>query len=339
MAYGPSGSIPAHLCRLGTQGSGRLGTARLCRLGTQISAGSGHKAKVTRDTAGNPGGGGARGPRRPSYRRRPHAAADHAAAERATGEPAGEDPRATGLTGPQRAFPAWDGVPGYEFEGRRASRRPSADHAGTGPQAARGPAAPEGEARRFRYTPTVSQPMPGPPSAWDEPAAPGFEFGAAAQTADPFSPGLFDADHFNEAYPDAGRLPDAGRPAKPAPARSARGALGPGGLGRGAPRPAGRSRRMGPAAPLVPARAGQAQLVRRVPVRAQLPRGGGAGDHPDRGHDGVRRRGGGHRRRERRATTARPRRRPRSASRPPPWPATRSPRPPAGGASARRSAG
>ena len=101
---------------------------------------------------------------------------------------AGEDPRATGLTGPQRAFPAWDGVPGYEFEGRRASRRPSADHPGTGPHAASGPAAPEGDARRFRYTPTVGQPMPGPPSAWDEPAAPGFEFGAAAPTADPFSP-------------------------------------------------------------------------------------------------------------------------------------------------------
>jgi hypothetical protein len=75
------------------------------------------------------------------------------------------------MTGPQRAFPVWDGVPGYEFESPRASRRPPADHPGTGPQAARGPVAPEGEARRFRYTSTVSQPMPAPPSAWprDEP--------------------------------------------------------------------------------------------------------------------------------------------------------------------------
>ncbi len=108
---------------------------------------------------------------------------------------------------------------------------------------------------------------------------------------------------------------------------------------RSAPAPPRASRRMGPAAPLVPARAGQAQLVRRVPIRTPFPRGGGAGGHPDPGHDGVRRRGGGHRRRERQRTTARPRRRPRSASRPPPWPATRSPRPLAGGASARRSAG
>ncbi len=120
---------------------------------------------MTRDTAGNPRGGGARGSRRPSDRRRPHAATEYAAAEHATGEPADEDTGATGLTGPQRAFPAWDGVPGYEFEGRRVSRRPSA--------------APEGEARRFRYTPTVSQPMPGPPSARDDQAAPGFEFDAA----------------------------------------------------------------------------------------------------------------------------------------------------------------
>ena len=101
------------------------------------------------------------------------------------------------MTGPQRAFPVWDGVPGYEFESPRASRRPPADHPGTGPQATRGPVAPESEARRFRYTSTVSQPIPGPPSAWpgdepapwsrgepapwssDEPTAPGFEFDAA----------------------------------------------------------------------------------------------------------------------------------------------------------------
>jgi hypothetical protein len=86
----------------------------------------------------------------------------------------------------------WGGVPGYEFE----SRRPPPPGRGEP-----GPPPPE-EARRFRYTPTVSQPAPGPPTrswdgqawsrderawsrderAWsrDERAVPGFEFDARA---------------------------------------------------------------------------------------------------------------------------------------------------------------
>jgi hypothetical protein len=50
----------------------------------------------------------------------------------------------------------WDGVPGYEFE----SRRPPLP----------GPGEPGPEPRRFRYTPTVSQPVPVLP--WDERAWP-----------------------------------------------------------------------------------------------------------------------------------------------------------------------
>ncbi|MGB6578065.1 MAG: hypothetical protein WBF34_09100, partial [Streptosporangiaceae bacterium] len=51
--------------------------------------------------------------------------------------------------------------------------------------------APEAWAPRFRYTPTVSQPTPAPPAAWDDQQvwddqpAPGFEFDATPQTAGP----------------------------------------------------------------------------------------------------------------------------------------------------------
>jgi hypothetical protein len=100
--------------------------------------------------------------------------------EHVTGGPADEDPWSTGLTGPQRAFPGWDGVPGYEFEGRRSPKRPLAGHGEPWPQR-----------QAFRYTPTVSQPMPAPPAwprdeqAWarDEQAVPGFEFDAPARPA------------------------------------------------------------------------------------------------------------------------------------------------------------
>src|SRR5271166_884169 len=127
-AYGPSPPIFAGSIVAGSIVAG------------SVSAGSGRKAQVTRDTAGNPGGGGARRPRRPAERRLPDAAT------------AGDESRSTGLTGPQRAFPVWDGVPGFEFEGGRAARRP--------PPPAPAPEAPGGEGRRFRYTPTVSQPRP-----------------------------------------------------------------------------------------------------------------------------------------------------------------------------------
>ena len=104
------------------------------------------------------------------------------AREHPTGEPADENPWATGLTGPQRTFPAWDGAPGYEFEGRRSARRPPADH---GPAGSRWPASRPDPPPQFRYTPTVSQPAPAPPLAWprDEQAAPGFEFDPHARTA------------------------------------------------------------------------------------------------------------------------------------------------------------
>jgi hypothetical protein len=90
----------------------------------------------------------------------------------ATGDPAGDDPWATELTGPQRAFPIWDGVPGYEFEGRRSSGPPPADHGRTGAQTA------------------------GP-------------FGSGPVGRDPFSPGLFGADDFNDGYAGAYPAPSA----------------------------------------------------------------------------------------------------------------------------------
>src|SRR6516165_8202534 len=111
------------------------------------------------------------------------------AREDPTGEPADENPWATGLTGPQRTFPVWDGVPGYEFQGRRSARRPRADH---GPAGSRGPASRPGPPGQFRYTPTVSQPAPVPPLAWprDEQAVPGFEFDPHARTAGAAGPVL-----------------------------------------------------------------------------------------------------------------------------------------------------
>jgi hypothetical protein len=97
------------------------------------------------------------------------AAIEHAA----SGHPASEDPWSTGLTGPQRALPVWDGAPGYEFEGRRSAKRPPA---GPGPASWSGAASwasrPD-EPDRFRYTPAVGQSMP-VPSSWprDEQATP-----------------------------------------------------------------------------------------------------------------------------------------------------------------------
>ena len=137
--------------------------------------------------------------------------------------------------------------------------------------------------------------------------------------------------------PAGARLPGAilGR-AGLAPGRAGRARLR---VRRPRPRQTPGSRRVGRAAAFVPARTGPAQLVRRVPFRAPFPRGGDAGDHPDRGHDGVRRRRGDHRRRERQQ----PRRRgpasgrPRVPARDPGRRATSARRTTAG-ASARRSA-
>ena len=89
-------------------------------------------------------------------------------------------------------------VPGYEFEGRqpRAARATAPTRAGQSEEyrgAGHRPARPErpgrepasGEPRRFRYTSTVGQPMPGPPPAWPgaagpPPAQPGAAGPAAA---------------------------------------------------------------------------------------------------------------------------------------------------------------
>jgi hypothetical protein len=143
---------------------------------------------VTRDPAGNPGADDARGPHGTSGRRRP---------------PAGTGPFwPVAPPGPAAAERLEDteGIPGYEFEGRRSQRGHQAwwrqaDHRGSGYQVPRGPAwtghpaeprDPDGESRRLRYPPATSLPR----AAWpeDEPATPGFEFDGRAPAAGPAGP-------------------------------------------------------------------------------------------------------------------------------------------------------
>jgi hypothetical protein len=146
---------------------------------------------VTRDPTGNPGAEGARNPRRPPGRQRPHAATGpfpRAAPPYPVRTP---DTRVSGDAGsawPRPAVPPYSSqgggfgsVPGNEFEGRRPPsadqpRLPRAGYEGSGFRALRGPVGPEhpgvplrdadGQPRRFRYTPTVSQSLPVPQSAW-----------------------------------------------------------------------------------------------------------------------------------------------------------------------------
>ena len=104
-----------------------------------------------------------------------------AAPDPAASDPAGRDP--------------WSGTaPGFEFEGRRSRPRRGPQRTQPGrDQDPRGrPGQPEswdpagGEPRRFRYTPTVSQPLSAPTQAWpddDQLAMPGFEFDDVAQNA------------------------------------------------------------------------------------------------------------------------------------------------------------
>jgi len=117
-----------------------------------------------------------------------------------TREPTG-DPEADGARDPSRpprprptraASDPWSGTaPGFEFEGRRSRpgrgpKRPQPGQPGQDQDPRGRPGRPQrrdtpppGEPRRFRYTPTVSQPLSAPPQAWpddDELAMPGFEF-------------------------------------------------------------------------------------------------------------------------------------------------------------------
>ena len=133
-----------------------------------------------------------------------------AAPDPAASDPAGRDP--------------WSGTaPGFEFEGRRSRPRRGPQRTQPGrDQDPRGrPGQPEswdpagGEPRRFRYTPTVSQPLSAPTQAWpddDQLATPGFEFDDLAQNA----PG---GALTREPGPPARRT---GRPAPGGPRRAAR---------------------------------------------------------------------------------------------------------------------
>ena len=89
------------------------------------------QGRVTRDTTGNPGGGGsAWGPGGPSGRRRPRAADQGPPGQVPPGQapPGRAEPVeagwTTGLTGPRRTSPVWDGEPGFEFDARPRTSGP-----------------------------------------------------------------------------------------------------------------------------------------------------------------------------------------------------------------------
>ena len=166
MAYGFSGFIPRFLHSPG---------------GHPLDG----KAQVTREPTGHPEADGAWGPSGPP-RPRPARAAT------------GPIPRIPAASSKNSTDP-WSGIaPGFEFEGRRSRpgrgpKRPQpAPREPTGrPETGRpetGRHATGGESRRFRYTPTVSQPLSVPPQAWpddDQPARPGFEFDGRTQNPAP----------------------------------------------------------------------------------------------------------------------------------------------------------
>ena len=169
---------------------------------------------MTREPTGHPGADGARGPSRPPRAQPPSAAtgpfprADTGPFPRADTGPfsatTGPIPRVPAVTVPADRDP-WSGTaPGFEFEGRRPrpGRGPKQTQPGQATQ--RQPSQPGqnppvrpdsgrdaaggGEPRRFRYTPTVSQPLSVPPQAWldddhDQLATPGFEFDDQPQNA------------------------------------------------------------------------------------------------------------------------------------------------------------
>ena len=168
MAYGPSGFIPPI-----SAGSGR-------KPGRHWTQGEGDKGYGRQSWGWRRSGSSAAAGRRAARRDRARRAARDRAATR---------PRATGLTGPQRAFPVWDGVPGYEFEGRAGLQTP----AGRPPGNRAASRSRAGRPRR-RGAPVQVHPDGEPADArpavgLGRPAAPGFEFGAAAPTAGPFEPG------------------------------------------------------------------------------------------------------------------------------------------------------
>ena len=171
---------------------------------------------MTRDPTSPPDADDAQGPLSPRRRRPPRAGTGPAAPRVPSPDPRATGPQPTaasrfplGLAPPEGAAGS---VPGYEFEGRRprAARATTPLQPGQSEdyrRAGRGPARDErpepepagGEPRRFRYSPTVSQPVPGPPPAWPDTAGPaprpGFEFDDRAQQAalpgaDPPRPGL-----------------------------------------------------------------------------------------------------------------------------------------------------
>ena len=164
---------------------------------------------MTREPTGHPeadGAWGHSGPARPRSARAGTGPFPRAATGPLPRIPAALDPARADPAAPDRTDDPWRGTaPGFEFEGRRSRpaggpRRPEPTR-DRDPQAHPREPAPQdfagGEPRRFRYTPTVSQPLSVPPQAWtgdkwtddDQPAMPGFEFDDGPQAGAAFTPG------------------------------------------------------------------------------------------------------------------------------------------------------
>ncbi len=158
------------------------------------------KAQVTTEPTGHSEADGARDPSRPPRPQSPRAATgpfSRAATGPFPRAATGPMPRAA--TGPIPRVPAahdpagrdpWSGTaPGFEFEGRHSRPRQGPQRTRPGQVPGRDPA--DVEPRRFRYTPTVSQPLSAPAQplsapaqAWPDDgqlATPGFEFDDPAQ--------------------------------------------------------------------------------------------------------------------------------------------------------------
>src|SRR6266567_4692174 len=140
------------------------------------------KAQVTREPTGHPAADGAWGPPGP-----PRPRPSRAGSGPFPGAATGPIPRVP-VTHGQPDDDPWSGTaPGFEFEHRRprparGPHQPPPGQPGHGRVPRAHPAPPAAESRRFRYTPTVSQPtsMQAPPQAWpddDVIIPPGFEFG------------------------------------------------------------------------------------------------------------------------------------------------------------------
>ena len=135
---------------------------------------------MTREPTGHPEADGARGPSRPPRPRPTRAATGPIPPDPWSGTAPGfefEDRRSRPGRGPERPRPNQPIQPGRDQDPRGRPGRPQSRDT-----------PPPDEPRRYRYTPTVSQPLSAPPQAWldDELlATPGYEFDDQPQNVAP----------------------------------------------------------------------------------------------------------------------------------------------------------